>query len=66
MNECCTVATKLQQQFAQRAIIFNPDSGTYQLLLSNKGAVTLSNSKGGFRGEPKGAFFPCNYFVLFL
>ena len=22
-----------------------------------KGAVTLSNSKGGFRGGPKGAFF---------
>ena len=31
-----------------------------------KGAVTLSNSKGGFRGGPKGAFFPGNYFVLFL
>ena len=27
----------------------------YQLVLSNKGAVTLSNSKGGFRGGPKGA-----------
>ena len=31
-----------------------------------KGAVTLSNSKGGFRGGPKGAFFPQNYFVFFL
>ena len=29
-----------------------------------KGAVTLSNSKGGFRGGPKGAFFCWNYFVL--
>ena len=59
----CTVGTKLQQQFAQRAMSFNFHltlivSGTYQLLLSNKGAVTLSNSKGGFRGGPKGAFFP--------
>ena len=29
-----------------------------------KGAVTLSNSKGGFRGGPKGAFVPWNYFVF--
>ena len=46
-HECFTVATKLQQQFAQRPMSYNfyltVIEGGYQLLLSNKGAVTLSN-----------------------
>ena len=63
-SECCTVGTKLQQQeFAQSAISFNFHLTLFQAPISFfsvtiKGAVTLSNSKGGFRRGPKGAFFP--------